>query len=123
MDLSATAGAGVRWRRSRLSWCLALLCLTAVPTARAQQVHVLIITGLAGEPLYRTRFLATAATLADSAKKRWGVADSSLIVLGEDPSLDPAHTRARSTREEVAQAFLRLSRRVAPGDIVLVFLN
>jgi hypothetical protein len=101
---------------------LALLCGSA-PQAHAQRVHVLIITGLAGEPQYRARFLETAATLADSARLRWGVADSSLIVLGEDPAQDPKHIQARATKEEVAQAFVRLSRRVAPGDIVLVFLN
>ncbi|MEP7002224.1 MAG: hypothetical protein ABI969_17175, partial [bacterium] len=88
-----------------------------------QQTHVLIVTGLAGEPQYRAPFLAVAATLADSARKRWGVADSSLIVLGEDPAADPKHVTGKSTKEEVAKAFLRLSRRVAPGDVVLVFLN
>ena len=91
--------------------------------AQAQRVHVLIITGLAGEPQYRARFLDAAATLADSARTRWGVADSSLIVLGEDPAQDPKHIKAKATKEEVAQAFVTLSRRVAPGDIVLVFLN
>jgi hypothetical protein len=101
---------------------VALLCASAAE-ARAQRVHVLIITGLAGEPQYRARFLEAAATLADTARTRWGVADSSLIVLGEDPAQDPKHIQARSTKENVAQAFVRLSRRVAPGDIVLVFLN
>jgi hypothetical protein len=91
--------------------------------AHAQRVHVLIITGLAGEPQYRARFLEAAATLADTARTRWGVADSSLIVLGEDPAQDPKHIRAKATKDEVASAFVRLSRRVAPGDIVLVFLN
>ena len=90
---------------------------------RAQTTHVLIITGLAGEPQYRSPFLQAAAVLADSARSRWGVADSSLIVLGEDPAADPKHITGRSTREGVAQAFLRLSRRVAPGDVVLIFLN
>jgi hypothetical protein len=102
--------------------CLAL-GLVCAHDASAQRVHVLIITGLAGEPQYRARFLEAAATLADSARTRWGVADSSLIVLGEDPAQDPKHIQARSTKENVAQAFVRLSRRVAPGDIVLVFLN
>ena len=60
------------------------LCAGVASEARAQQVHVLIVTGLAGEPQYRARFLEVAATLADTAKKRWGVADSSLIVLAED---------------------------------------
>ena len=100
-----------------------LLCACSVSVARAQRVHVLVITGLAGEPQYRARFLQTAALLADSARTRWGVADSSLIVLGEDPAQDPKHIQARATKEEVAHAFIRLSRRVAPGDIVLVFLN
>jgi len=91
--------------------------------AQAQRVHVLIISGLAGEPQYRARFLEAAATLADSARTRWGVADSSLIVLGEDPAQDPKHIKGKATKEEVQQAFVRLSQRVAPGDIVLVFLN
>jgi hypothetical protein len=106
----------------RILLCLALALLCAAE-ARAQRVHVLIITGLSGEPQYRARFLEAAATLADTARTRWGVADSSLIVLGEDPAQDPKHIQAKATKENVAQAFVRLSRRVAPGDIVLVFLN
>jgi hypothetical protein len=104
--------------------CVALaMTLFCAGVAHAQRVHVLIITGLSGEPQYRARFNDAAATLADTARLRWGVADSSLIVLGEDPAQDPKHIQARSTKEEVGQAFVRLSRRVAPGDIVLVFLN
>ena len=101
----------------------ALLASPMFTAACAQRVHVLIVTGLAGEPQYRDPFLHAAATLADSARVRWGVPDSSVVVLGEDPAADPRHITGRSTREEVAQAFLRLSRRVAPGDVLLVFLN
>ena len=101
----------------------AALVVLVRSAASAQRVHVLIITGLAGEPQYRAPFLHAAAVLADSARARWGVGDSSLVVLGEDPAADPRHITGRSTREEVAQAFLRLSRRAAPGDVVLVFLN
>ncbi|MEP6729522.1 MAG: hypothetical protein ABJE10_02735 [bacterium] len=99
------------------------LLLAPMLSASAQRVHVIIISGLAGEPQYRTRFLEVAASLADAARARWGVADSSLIVLGEDPAEDAKRIQAKSTREEVARAFVRLSTRVAPGDIVLVFLN
>lgn len=104
-------------------FALAFALVGAAADAHAQRVHVLIITGLAGEPQYRARFLEAAATLADTARTRWGVADSSLIVLGEDPALDPRHIKGKATKEEVAAAFVRLSHRVAPGDIVLVFLN
>jgi hypothetical protein len=113
----------VRRLDSRALMALVALGASIPAVARAQQTHVLVVTGLAGEPQYRAPFLEAAATLADSARKRWGVADSSLIVLGEDPAADPKHITGKSTREEVAQAFLRLSRRVAPGDVVLVFLN
>ena len=102
---------------------LVMLCGIVGAPAMAQQTHVLIITGLSAEAQYKASFLRAAATLADSARSRWKVADSSLIVLGEDPADDPGHIAGKSTRAEVAQAFLRMSRRVAPGDVLLVFLN
>jgi hypothetical protein len=109
----------------RLRRALACSALVALPTvaAAAQQVHVLVITGLSGEPKYQQAFREVSATLADSARTRWGVADSSLVVLAEDRAVDPSHVRAASTREEVAKAFIALSRRVAPGDVLLVFLD
>ncbi|MEP6619879.1 MAG: hypothetical protein ABJE47_11200 [bacterium] len=103
--------------------CVVILALATAQRTSAQRVHVLIITGLAGESQFQKPFLDAAATLADSARKRWGVADSSLIVLGEDPVLDAKHIAAKSTREEVAKAFIALSHRVVPGDVLLVFLN
>ena len=107
---------------STLAGLVVLSGFSAAP-ALSQQTHVLIITGLSAEPQYKAAFLKAAATLADSARSRWAVADSSLIVLGEDPADDRRHITGKATREEVAQAFLKLSRRVAPGDVLLVFLN
>ena len=102
--------------------CCAIASVAVAPDAYAQQTHMLIVTGLAGEPQYAKSFKETAAALADAARTKWGVADSSLIVLGEDPALDPTHVKAKSTKEEVAKAFLTLSQRVKPGDILFVFL-
>ena len=84
---------------------------------------MLIITGLAGEPQFAKSFKETTGALSDAAKQKWGVADSSLIVLGEDPALDPTHVKGKSTKEEVAKAFVALSKRVQPGDVLFVFLN
>ena len=98
---------------------VASLACVAPRQVLGQQVHVLIVTGLAGEPQYKKAFIDEAAMLADTARKRWGVPDSSLISLGEDPAADPRHVSGVSTREEVAKAFLRLSTRVAPGDVLL----
>jgi hypothetical protein len=101
---------------------LAALAAGAPGAAHAQRVHVLIVNGLSGEPRFKTRFEQTAAALADTARVRWHVADSSLIVLAEEPTVTLRQAR-RSTREEIAQAFTRLASRVAPGDVVLVFID
>jgi hypothetical protein len=99
------------------------LLLGAFPSlVSAQRTHVLIISGLGGEPAYSTAFAATAAGVYDVAKARWGVADSSLIWLAEDPALNPTRIRGRSARPEVEQAFLALSRQASAGDVVLVVL-
>jgi hypothetical protein len=98
------------------------LCVLAPSHARGQRVHVLAVTGLSGEPAYRLAFESAVSTLTDSARARWKVADSSLIVLAEDTASKRLHARGRSTRDELARSFVTLSRRVAPGDIVMVFL-
>ncbi len=105
----------------RVLACAAALVMGVAANARAQQVHVLIITGLSGDKEHRARFDSAAAMLADSARAKWGVADSSLVVLGEE--VDGKRYRARATKEEVQGAILRLSKRMSPGDQLLVFLN
>ena len=106
--------------RLLLGRAVALLLAAAAP-ASAQQVHVLIVTGLSGDKAHRTTFDSTAFALADTAKAKWGVADSSLVLLGEEA--DGKRYRARATKDEVQQAIIRLSKRMSPGDMLLVFLN
>jgi hypothetical protein len=88
----------------------------------AQQTHVLIITGLAGEPKYAQEFHEVSRALYDVAREQWKVADSSVVWLAADPARDATRIRARATRENVGEAFLTLSRRVTGGDVVLVLL-
>ena len=102
--------------------CAFGLALAAAGAAQAQGVHVLAVTGLSGEPAYRLLFESAASTLVDSARARWHVPDSSVIVLAEDMKGTRLRATGRATREEIAKSFLALSRRVAPNDVVLVFL-
>lgn len=92
------------------------------PSMAAQHTHVLIVTGLAGEPQYGIKFHSAAVAVYQAAKTKWGVADSSLIYLADDPSADPQRIKARSTKVETQNAFLALSHRVAAGDVLVVFL-
>ena len=89
--------------------------------AEAQRTHVLIVTGLSGEPQFKQSFKQVATTVRDVARTKWGVSDSSLIVLTED-SLPGPLSRGRSTKDAVANAFMSLSQRVQPGDVLLVLL-
>ena len=102
--------------------CALGLALALPSAARAQRVHLLAVTGLSGEPAYRLLFESATSALVDSARTRWRVADSSSILLAEDLKGTRVYAKERATREAIAQSFLALSRRVAPGDIVLVFL-
>ncbi len=98
----------------------ALALAVALPL-RAQRTHVLLVIGLSGAPQFKRSFETSAQSVRDAAVNRWGVSDSSLIVLTED-STRTALSSGRSTRENIAQAFLRLSSRVQPGDVLFVML-
>lgn len=99
--------------------------LVVPPVAPAQEgpaTHVLLVTGLSGEPRFATAFHAAASSLYDAAKARWGVAESSLVYLAEDPAQDPARIQGRATRENLEKAFAGLAHRSAAGDVVVVIL-
>lgn len=106
-------------RRLALRSALALLCATPLT---AQRTHVLIVTGLGGEPEFSETFVQQGAALYDVARTQWRAADSSLIWLAEDPARDPRRIGGRASKEAVGAAFVALSRRVAPGDVVVVAL-
>jgi len=99
----------------------ALLACASSPLD-AQRTHVLIVTGLSGEPRFAAQFEEAARTVYDAARAHWRVADSSLIWLAENPTRDAERIRGRSGYEAVGDAFLALSLRVAPGDVLLVLL-
>jgi hypothetical protein len=99
---------------------LAGAVLVSPRLASAQATHVLVVEGLSGEPQYRQAFDSATARVRDAARTRWHVADSNVIVLAEEANATTGV--ARATREAVANAFLTLSRRVQPGDLLLVLL-
>ncbi len=107
--------------RRALLFALLLSC-GAVRAAEAQRTHVLIVTGLSGEPRFAEQFEGAARRIYDVARTQWRVPDSSLVWLAENPARDAARIRGRSAREQVGEAFLALSQRAAPGDVLVVLL-
>jgi len=88
----------------------------------AVQSHVIVVTGLSGEPRYSAAFGRLGAAIIDHAKARWEIGDSSLIYLAEDPGADPARITGRGTRAAVLAAIGQVARRAARNDVVLIFL-
>lgn len=96
------------------------IAMIGVAPLQAQRTHLLLVQGLSGEPQYLRQFDSTTALVRRAARTKWNVADSNMIVLAE--SANPATRVERATKEAVGAAFLALSRRVLPGDVLLVML-
>jgi hypothetical protein len=102
-----------------------LLCVLARP-ASAQDTHLVVITGVAGDEEHAAKFQKWATTLIDAARRQDGVAEGNIIYLAENA--DAAHpakisgTSGRSTRGNVEKVFADLSSRVRPNDELFVIL-
>ncbi len=98
----------------------ALLALAAAPAA--SQSHLLVVSGLGGEPRYSEMFHEWAASLADAAETRMGVPAERVTVLTEKPERDPGRVDGRATREGVLAALGRIAAEAGAGDAVFLIL-
>lgn len=88
----------------------------------APRTHLLIVTGSSGEPRFAQQFQALATTLRGVALDRFGIPESRITWLAENPATDPGAITARSTRDEIQRAIDGIAGRAAPGDAVLILL-
>lgn len=100
----------------------ALLALAWLAVPAAAQTHLVVITGLSGEPRYAAAFHEWSTTLIDAAEGRWGVPESNVVYLAEKVETDPNRISARSTRENIESAFSDLAVRAGPDDEIFVLL-
>lgn len=115
----SSRGSWLSTRGSQLG--LAALIAIAAHPLRAQ-THLLIVSGLGGEPRYTTRFQQLATSLADAAVKRFGIPDSDVVWLGEDSVSKALHFRGQSTKANLERAITRFAQRAGPGDQVVIVL-
>jgi hypothetical protein len=90
--------------------------------AAAQESHLLVITGVAGDEDHAKLFHDWATKLIDAAKTKDGVPDANIIYLAEKPETDTAHIRGRSTSENVQKTIGELAAKAHPGDQVVIVL-
>lgn len=88
--------------------------------AKAQQTHVVVIRGIAGDANYRTEFHAWSVALIDAARAS-GVPDQRIQYLAERPS-EVSGPTAESRKEGIEAAFARLATEAAVDDRVFIVL-
>lgn len=98
----------------------------AVVAAGAQSTdgaaHLVVVTGLGGEPAYAEAFEGLALRLLEAARERWGLPEARAVWLADDPSRAPDRIAGRSTVERLAAELEALAGRAAPADRVLLVL-
>lgn len=108
-----------------------VLTLLAAPGVMAAQAtapadgegrHVLVVTGLSGEPAYATSFREVATTLLDAFESRYRIPRARIRWFAEKTEGAPGRITGRSTRENVLSAIDALATEVKEGDIVLLLL-
>ena len=106
---------------------LAALALAAVqspaaaPTA-APGAHLVVITGLGGEPGYRTA-LAEWGSALERAGRTLGIPAERIVrLVGDTAGASPAGGSRRATRENVMAALHDVARQSSRGDLVFIFL-
>jgi hypothetical protein len=93
---------------------------TASPTF-AQDTHLLLVTGVPGDPEHEQQFGTWGQAIHDAAR-RLQVADANVVYLADKPDTDAKRIRGRSTREGITKAIAQIASRTRPNDDVFVVL-
>ncbi|MEO8451791.1 MAG: hypothetical protein ABI647_18515 [Gemmatimonadota bacterium] len=101
---------------------LGLCLLGPHPAQDAPRLYIIVVSGLSGEPEYARRFGELGRQVVDAAKQRWGVADSGLVYLAENPAADPTRITGRATLAAIQTSVHDVARRARRGDIVMIML-
>ena len=99
---------------------VALLALAA--PAAAQNVHLLVVVGLAGDPEHAELFQRWASTLVDGATGRLGIARDHVVYLSDQPEKDAKRATGKSTQQEIQRAFGAIAKAAKEDDVVFVVL-
>jgi hypothetical protein len=96
--------------------------LALAAPAAAQNVHLLVVVGLAGDPEHAELFQRWASTLVDGATGRLGIAPDHIVYLSDQPEKDAKRTSGKSTQQEIQKAFATIAKSAKEDDVVFVVL-
>lgn len=119
---SRAEGGAPSLRRAAVGVALGLFALCSVPALLcAQRTHLLIVSGLGGEPQYSEQFRNWGLALVDAARKRYGMSDSDVVYLAEEGARE-ARIAGVSTKQNVEGTLARFAQQAAPGDQIVIVL-
>ncbi|MFV1988147.1 MAG: C13 family peptidase [Gemmatimonadota bacterium] len=90
--------------------------------AGTPSTHLIVVSGLGGQPEYSDLFFSQAESLVEAALERWGVPVENITWLAEAPERAPGRISARSTKEAFEAEILSVAGRAGPQDGVLIVL-
>jgi peptidase C13-like protein len=99
-----------------------LALLLSAATVSAQNVHLAVIVGLAGDPEHGELFQKWAGALVDAGIKRYGIPRERIVYLVDKLDGESTAANGRSTRDEITKAFEALAQKAAADDVVFVVL-
>jgi len=104
-----------RPQRSNVSWFCGFVVsclLLSASSALAQQSHVLVVTGVAGDDEHAKKFQEWATTFIDTAKKKEAIPEANITLLADK----------NATKANVEKAFADIAAKAKPTDNVVILL-
>ena len=101
---------------------LVLTLILTVAPAHAQNAHLAVIVGLAGDPEHAELFQKWGSSLVDAGTKRYGIPRERIVYLIDKPGAEGPAASGRSTRDEIAKAFESIAQQAANDAVVFVIL-
>jgi len=118
--------------------CLLLGCLAVCSgaPARAQGANIppqdpagrdprwgILVAGISGDPELQKQYVKELADLRGILERELGFTPSQVLVLADDPALDPARIRYQSTRANLESVCRDIAGRAARDSLVFVYLQ
>lgn len=98
------------------------LFVFSTPVWATARTHVVIVSGLGGEPVYSERFGHWSARMLEVAQSRLGIPREHIVYLAERPGETTQRLDGRSTKAGVAGALSRVAQASRAGDLVFALL-
>ena len=102
--------------------CSLAICVFFAAAVTAQETHVAVIVGLAGEPEHGETFRRWAGSLYDHVTGRLAIPKNRVIYLAEDPAQDAARATGKSTKDEIEKGLSRFAAAAGADDVVVIVL-